>query len=162
MARASWQVGRSVSTGASEARQPAASPSYTSRGRAGLQSGAPLRPSVAWPRRDEGTQSGRSPGRIAAQKVLEPSPPQGAALRKRIRCGRQARGAPPGERKERGLRKHRRVGTCRVGGWRGVRTIQISGECTSQGRPQQSRESKAGNLVILRRGPMLLGRPLGD
>jgi hypothetical protein len=72
-------AGRWVVVSAPEPRRPSGQSFLGQQGpgRAGLQGGAPLRPRVAWPRRDEGPQSGRSPGRMAAQQVLEPSPPWG-------------------------------------------------------------------------------------
>lgn len=50
-------------------RRPAGPP-------AGLRPGAPLRPGVAWLWRGEGAHGGTSPGRIAAQQVLERGPPR--------------------------------------------------------------------------------------
>lgn len=50
--------------------------------------------------------------------------------------------APPGARKERGLRKQGRVGTCRVGGSKDNSDLVGGGRgSTSQGRPQQSKAS---------------------
>lgn len=45
---------------------------------------------VAW----GGAHGGMSPGRVAAQQVVERRPPQAAAPPKRIRCGSGARGLP--------------------------------------------------------------------
>lgn len=96
-----------------------------------------LRPRVSWPRRGEGhkavgPQAGSRPSRCWSQVLPGGCPTETYPLRA---LGPRA---TPRARKERGLRKQGRVGTGRVGG---VRTIQISGKCTSQDRPQLSKAS---------------------